>query len=88
MSQIKETINRHFLPATVEVPPDFITGDFCAQISHCIRKDRIEIWNLVDATTYYFESSKVVTLVDGGISKTTSIPSRYGQLTVDISLLD
>ena len=45
---IADTVDRCFLPALFDVPPDSITGDFCICLSHSIKWAGIEVQNSVD----------------------------------------
>ena len=36
LAPIESAIHEHFLPALFEVPPDFITADFCARMTHSV----------------------------------------------------
>ena len=41
LAPIEDTIHRRFIPALLNVPPDFITGEFCIHLSHSVKRSGI-----------------------------------------------
>ena len=60
LTLIDDTIRRHFIPSLFDVPPDFITGNFCIRFSHSVKRAGIREKNPVDSTPYNVNMLKAV----------------------------